>query len=425
MRFLSLGMAAWGLLVAWAASAQHVQHEAGANGASGGTSVSARQRPPPLAMGAAVAPDGALWVVALDAQRRLFVQRSADEGRSWTPPQVLDTGSDKIAADGELRPKIAFAPAGTPAAGAVVVSYTEPLARPYTGQIRLLRSEDGGRSFSAPFTAHQDRQLITHRFESIAFDARGTLHTLWIDKRELEAAIAAAPGAAASATRRGKPAVAYRGAAIYRNESRDGGRSFGPDTKLADHSCECCRIALAPAPDGGLVALWRHVYAPNERDHAFAAVAGAAVTEPVRASVDRWALDACPHHGPGLAPAIAGGYHAVWFGQRAGEARVRYGRLGADGTPQGSVQPLPDEGAEHAAVASAGRTVAIAWRSVDGDATRWRAWVSADEGAHFALRELGRSSEPNDHPLLVTTAQQRILALWRTAGGIRVEPLQP
>lgn len=420
MRFLKMGLAALGLVAASAAAwAQHAQHDGAAAGA--------RQRPPPLAMGAAVAPDGALWVVALDAQRRLFLQSSRDEGKNWAPPQLLDTGSDKIAADGELRPKIAFALAGTPAAGAVVISYTEPLARPYTGQIRLLRSEDGGRSFSAPFTAHQDRQLITHRFESIAFDARGTLHTLWIDKRDLEAEMAAAPAAGAAAGRRGKPAVAYRGAAIYRNESRDGGRTFGPDTKLADHSCECCRIALAAAPDGGLVALWRHVYAPNERDHAFAAVAGAPVAQPVRASLDRWAIDACPHHGPGLAPAAAadgGGYHAVWFGQRAGEARVRYGRLAADGRPQGEVRALPDEGAEHAAVASAGRAVAIAWRSVEAGATRWRAWVSTDGGQQFALRELGRSAEANDHPLLLTHGE-RILALWRTTQGVRVETLVP
>jgi hypothetical protein len=43
----------------------------------------------------------------------------------------------------------------------------------------------------------------------------------------------------------------YRGAAVYRNESQDGGRSFGPDINVADHACECCRIALSPLPGGG------------------------------------------------------------------------------------------------------------------------------------------------------------------------------
>ncbi len=461
------------VLPAQAQHEQHEQHNAG----------TAKRRPPPLAMGAAFAPDGALWVVALDAQQRLFVMTSADEGRSWTAPRTLDTGADKIAADGENRPKLVFDPQGW-----AVITYTEPLSKPYTGQIRMLRSVDGGRSFSAPFTVHLDRQLITHRFESVAFDARGTLHTAWVDKRDLEAQASAPTLAGASdpsASTPGGASVAnsgeakpnrptrspmrsltrkksdYLGAAIYRNESTDGGLTFGPDIKLADHSCECCRIALAPAPDGSLVALWRHVFAPNQRDHGFAsigreptapAVATAAPVEPVRATFDRWAIDACPHHGPGLAPAMgaavgaavsaavsaaaaagagagsatagAGGYHAVWFGQRAGDARVRYGQLNADGSPRGDVRVLPDERAEHAGVASVGAKVAIAWRSFDGQATLWRAWVSVDDGHSFALKELGRSASDNDHPLLAQRGEQ-IFALWRTAEGVRVERLFP
>jgi hypothetical protein len=364
-------------------------------------------------------------MVGLNERQRLFVQTSPDEGRSWAAPREIATAGDKISADGENRPKLAFGPRGW-----AVISYTEPLDKPYTGQIRMLRSEDGGKTFSAPFTVHQDRQLITHRFESVAFDAHGTLHTLWIDKRDMEAeaatAAASAPASAASAAggRRQRPKIDYRGAAIYRNESRDGGRSFGPDIKLADHSCECCRIALAPAPDGSLVALWRHVYAPNERDHAFAAIGPPRSEDPVRASFDRWAIDACPHHGPGLAPAAGGAYHAVWFGVRAGEARVRYGRLNADGSPRGEAQPLPDVRAEHAAVQSAGRHLAIAWRSYDGQATLWRAWISHDDGHSFTLRDLGRSADDSDHPLLLRRGEQ-IYALWRTTQGVRVERMVP
>lgn len=375
-------------------------------------SAPARPRAAPLGTGAAVAPDGALWIVGLDPRSRLFTQRSLDEGRSWEAPRELATGEDSIAADGENRPKLAFGPRG-----AVVISYSQPLAKPYTGRIRMLRSADGGRSFSMPYTVHADRQLITHRFESIAFDATGTLHTLWIDKRDLEASARPADGGAAAA--------AYRGAAIYRNESRDGGKTFGPDLKLADHSCECCRIAVAPAPGGGVAVLWRHVFEPNERDHAFALVGQqAAAAGPVRASFDRWAIDACPHHGPGLAAAAGGGYHAVWFGDKGGVSRVRYARLRPDGTPGSDAVPIPDERAEHADVLSLGGHVAIVWRSFDGQATAWRAWVSNDGGAHFTLKELGRSAEDNDHPRLVLQGQ-RILSVWRTAKGVQVEALVP
>ena len=54
----------------------------------------------------------ALWLVALNPQGQLFTQVSTDDGRSWSAPRGLDTGSDRIAADGENRPKIAFGPRG-------------------------------------------------------------------------------------------------------------------------------------------------------------------------------------------------------------------------------------------------------------------------------------------------------------------------
>lgn len=354
-------------------------------------------------MSAAFAPSGELWTVGLDAHARLVLHTSGDAGRSWSTPRALDIGADPVSADGENRPKLAFGPRGL-----VVVSYTQPLEKRLTGQVRLLRSADGGRSFAPPVTVHRDRQVITHRFEAIAFDARGTLHTVWIDKRDLEAARAA-----------GRP---YRGAAIYRNESTDGGLTFGPDLKLADHSCECCRIVLAPTPTGGMAAMWRHVYAPNERDHAYAVLGTPVAAEPLRASFDRWAIDGCPHHGPGLVPAAGGGYHAVWFGERAGVAGVRYGWLAPDGAPQGAVRLLPDARADHADVASVGRQVAIVWRGFDGETTRWRAWLSSDEGRSFVLRELGHHAGDNDHPRLACRGEQ-IHALWRTSEGVRVERL--
>ena len=364
---------------------------------------------PALAIGAAFAPDGALWLVQQDAKSRLTLQISRDDGQSWQPPRVLDTGHDHITTSGESNPKLAFGPRS-----AVVISYAQPLAKPYTGEVRLLRSSDDGTHFAAPLTVHHDRQVITHRFESIAFDAQGRLHTVWIDKRDAE--LAKQAGA--------RPA--YRGAALYHNVSTDGGASFGPDTKVADYSCECCRIALTATADGQVAALWRNVFAPNIRDHAFAVLGAAgdttAATPPVRASFDNWAIDACPHHGPGITPAAGGGYHAVWFGERAGVAQVSYGRLQADGKPSGEVLALPDERAEHADILSAGRRLAIVWRSFDGTGMNLKAWVSDDDGRHFTLRQLAHTEADSDYPRLLRKGAQ-LFVLWNTTGKRHVEAL--
>jgi hypothetical protein len=364
---------------------------------------------PQLASGVAFAPDGSLWLTGLDAQGRLFVQTApAQDLQHWGAPRLLATGGDAISADGENRPKLAFGPHGW-----AVISYTQPLAKPYTGMIRVLHSADGGRSFSAPVTVHADRQEITHRFESIAFDVQGVLHTVWIDKRDLEAA-----------AKQGKQS--YRGAAIYRNESRDGGATFGPDIKVADHSCECCRIALALGRDGLPRAMWRHVFEPNVRDHAFTAL-GASSNSVTRASFDDWRVDACPHHGPGLALADDGGFHAVWFGIRKedGEdvAAVRYARLNADGHPRlETVRVVPDDMAEHGDVVAAGMRVAVVWRSVQGARSVLKAWLSRDGGQTFEVRKLAHIDGDNDQPRLVQHGE-RMVVVWRSLKEAQVHEL--
>ncbi len=367
-----------------------------------------------LGSGVAFGPDGRLWLVGLDAHGALFVQHTQGPGSArWMPARVLDTqGAMPIAADGESRPKIAFGKDGV-----VVISYTQPTPRPYSGNIRMLRSVDGGQTFSAPFIVHADRQEITHRFDAIAFDGRGALHTLWVDKRDLERA----PKVNGKST--------YRGAAIYRNVSLDGGATFGPDIRVADHSCECCRIALAPGMDGTVRAMWRHVFEPNIRDHALVALdtEGKTNPTPVRATLDDWRIDACPHHGAALSASAQGGFHTVWFGVRKqgneDDPAVRYGRLGADGSPDvASVRALPDDMAEHADVLSQGHRVAVVWRSSQGALTRLRAWLSRDSGQTFQLRELGEIKGGNDFPRLAQYGE-RMVVVWRTAQEAQIHEL--
>ncbi len=387
------GVLAAGLAASPSSQAAHGGHPAHASKAQ-------------LAIGTAFDPEGRLWIVGLNAQGRLFVQHASPQaGTNWSPPQLLDTGTDAISADGENRPKLAFGPNHW-----AVISYTQPLGKPYTGFIRMLRSDDGGTTFSAPFTVHQDRQEITHRFESIAFDGAGVLHTLWIDKRDLQAG-------------EGK----YVGAAIYRNTSADGGATFTPDAKVADHSCECCRIGIAMDSQGKPHALWRHVFGEQTRDHAFTDLAAEGPPRITRATEDDWQINACPHHGPGLAAAQGGGFHAVWFGIRqvGGQARaaVRYGRLAADGRPLAdTVRPLPDPRAEHADVAAYRNNVAIVWRSSEGLRTTLKAWLSRDGGQTFETRTLDTAQGENDHPRLAQSGPKMVV-VWRLPQEVRVHEI--
>lgn len=394
-------------LLAWGvAQAQHTGHGAAP------AATKERKPRPQLGSGVAFAPDGSLWLAGVNEQGRLYLHSAQPQaqGWQWGAPRLLATGSDRISADGENRPKLLFGPQGL-----VLVAYTQPLDKPNTGWVRLLRSTDGGKTFAPPVTVHADRQVITHRFESLALDAQGALHTVWIDKRDLEAAPRVG----------NKPA--YRGAAIYRNVSLDGGATFGPDTKVADHSCECCRIALAQGADGRVRAMWRHVFEPNVRDHAMAVLDVQGLrADTVRATEDGWRVDACPHHGPALAPAQAG-FHAVWFGIREQGADsvpgVRYARLQPNGQPDpASVQRLPDDRAEHADVQAQGEHVAVVWRSTDRMTTTLKAWLSTDGGRHFTEKVLDQVEGENDFPRLVQHGN-RMVVVWRNVKEVKVHDI--
>ena len=347
---------------------------------------------------------GHLWVVRtepVDKNAHVVLERSDDNGVSWQLPRRVTTAAEPVSADGENRPKLAFGPRDE-----MYVSWTSPTSAKFTGDIRFTRSLDGGKTWSAPAVVHHDRQVITHRFESMVVDETGRLWIAWIDKRDLGIAQALKHD--------------YEGAAIYYAYSDDRGASWRGDFKLADHSCECCRIALALDDKGRAVALWRHVFPPNERDHAFAVLqpeGEGVVVE--RVTFDRWKIDACPHHGPSVAIAADGTRHAVWFNQVNGEGRAFYGRLG-NAAPS-AVQALPS-GATHADVAISGNSVGVVWKRFDGSATRVESWLSKDGGKHFSPGPTLRTDGESDQPRLLAN-DGSLLIVWRRTEGVAVADL--
>lgn len=357
---------------------------------------------PAFGTSAAVDTSGRVWVAYAQpagSAGQVVVQRSEDHGASWQLPVRVNAAPEPVAAEGENRPKLAFGPGGE-----IYVTWTSPTSAQFTGDIRFARSLDGGKTWSAPTVVHGDRQLITHRFESLLVDPKGRLWAAWVDKRDLKVAEEAGR--------------TYRGAAIYYAYSDDRGSTWSGDTKLADSSCECCRIALAVDPQGRVAAMWRHVFEPNERDHAFAFLrAPKPLVE--RATVDRWRIDACPHHGPSLAFGPDGTRHAVWFNQVDGQGRAFYGHL-TDQGPTG-VRKLP-AGATHADVAVAGRSVAIVWKRFDGSVTKVESLISNDAGKSFAPGPSLQTAGDSDQPRLVK-AGERILLVWRNADGIAVRDI--
>lgn len=361
----------------------------------------------PLAASAAFDARGGLWAVAVEGPH-VVLRRSMDFGNSWSAARRVNAAAEPIGAEGDARPKIALG-----AGGEVYVTWTRPLGKPYTGEIRFARSLDGGKSFGMPLTVHGDRQEITHRFDALTVARDGKLFIAWIDKRDPV-----------------KAGKAYRGAAVYFAVSNNRGASFRGDYKLADHSCECCRIALLPRGDGSVLALWRQVFEPNVRDHALALMhADGRATGLRRATFDDWAVDVCPHHGPSLAADGAGRLHAVWFTQGAQRQGVFYGRLRSAGEAGvDALRRVGGEAAAHADIAASGNRVVVVWKEFDGTRARLRAMISdrpGSAGDAWRERDLRATAGASDQPRVLEHGGQ-FYAFWHTQNeGLTITAVQP
>lgn len=360
--------------------------------------------------------------VAIDGQAQLWrasvkngyvwVDKSLDLGKTFAPAVKVNPQPMKIAADGEARPKVAISPEGF-----VYLTWTESLKAPYAGYIWFARSTNQGKQFDAPKIVHQDRAEITHRFDALHVAPNGNITVTWVDKRDLLAAKAA-----------NKP---YDGAAIYYAVSTDKGASFQAEQKLADNSCECCRIATAHKPDGTVVAMWRHVFEGSERDHMLAEIP--LNKQPVkthRATFGRWQIDGCPHHGAALASGGEGadwwGYHMAYFDGNDKKPGLYYSRMDGEAWVSSPPKKFGDNAkqAGHPAVATVGKQVWVVWREIkDNQYSIW-GMQSDDEGKSWqAAKQLLSSPEKLDYPTLLLSQNRLYLTCNGQQQGLTLLPL--
>jgi hypothetical protein len=233
---------------------------------------------------------------------------------------------------------------------------------------------------------------------------------VWLDRRD-----------AAAARRAGE---AYTGIALYSAVSTDRGASFAANRKLADHSCECCRIAVALDTDGTPVVVWRQVFGTNLRDHALLRLDGESSL--VRVSHENWAMDACPHHGPALAIGADGVWHLAWYSGAEHRRGLFYAHSRDRGRRFSAPRAFGDNDAQagHPQVLSLGSTLHLAWKEFDGRQSRVRAQRSRDGGRSWEpVQTLAATAGASDHPQLVSDGARGVLVWNSAADGLRVLPL--
>jgi hypothetical protein len=373
-----------------------------AGDAAAAASASAHAHTATLAVSVTADAGGRLWL-AREQDGRVLVSRSDDGGARFGNEVVVNAVAEKVRAEGQNRPQIAVH------GERVAVAWSQALEKRFSGHVRFARSTDGGRSFLPPVTVNDDRQEIGHGFTALAMHTDGRLAIAWLDARDSTAAKA--------------NGTDWTGSSLYYVLSSDGGETFTPNARLAAHTCQCCRIALAFAPDGVAVALWRHVFGKDTRDFAMARLeAGSRV---LRASKDGWHIDGCPHHGGALAIDARGRRHLAWFTAADGQPGLHYRR--ADGKRMTRPMAFGDGAAQagHPAVFARDDEVWLAWREFAGDAFQLRLQSSQDGGSRWsAPRTLATATGNTDLPLFVS-GSSRPLLYWNTGdAGLRLFPLE-
>lgn len=342
--------------------------------------------------------NGRLWLVWVH-NRHVYVNHSDDLGKTFSRPVVVNPGAEKIHHNGEARPKIAV-----DRQGRIFVAYTQKLPKRFTGNIRFSRSIDGGKSFSSPITVNDNLEIISHRFVSMVLDAENKIHLVWLDGRDF-----------VCAQKNDQP---YRGSALYYSVSDDHGASFQANKKLADYTCQCCRIAMTIDNNQQPVILWRHIF-DNEsdgtisRDHALLNLNAGKGDTLKRISFENWAAESCPHHGPALVVALDGRYHMAWFNIDNGNPGLYYAYSDDQGETLSPVNNFAggSDQAQHPDLLGLNGTIYLVWKAFDGQQTTVWLKQSKNGGETWGKKKsIATTDKQSDHPFLLKTKKNVYLS---------------
>ena len=164
--------------------------------------------------------------------------------------------------------------------------------KPFSNELRLSRSTDGGKTFLPSILVNDDEQVIGHSFDSIHVASDGSVHVAWIDARE---------GKKESGT--------------FVTRSTDHGHTVAKNVKVDDNTCVCCRTSLATGPDGTLYVAWRKILPGDLRETVVARSTdgGNTFSSPVIVGQDRWVFPGCPHRPASIGTDRGGRLYVVWY----------------------------------------------------------------------------------------------------------------
>jgi hypothetical protein len=236
----------------------------------------------------------------------VFVAHLDAEGRTKSAPVRVNPNAGEAKGWRGDPPTIAVAPDKT-----VYVGWTARAPGGGHGTtLYLSASRDEGRTFDAPVKVNDDERPASHAMHSLAVAADNRVYMAWLDERNVAPAMEQMPGMNQKTMEHKEP-----NSEVFFAASKDGGRTFSPNRRLAGEICPCCKTALLAAPDNRVYVSWRQVLPGDYRHIAVAASmdGGESFAPSKIVSDDDWKITGCPVSGPALVLAGDNALRVAWY----------------------------------------------------------------------------------------------------------------
>jgi hypothetical protein len=222
-------------------------------------------------------------------------------GNGWSPPRTVAQGCDWFVNWADFPSVVAL---GGDTLAAHWLRRRE--SHGYAYDVNLSVSRDGGATWGAAFTPHDDDTRTQHGFVSLLPWGGNGLFALWLDGRAMAGY--------------GEEDAEHHAAMSLRSAVYDGSGTLLRADEVDAHTCSCCQTSAAAAGDGILIA-YRDRSEGEIRDIAVQRFTTTGWSGPSIVHADGWRIEGCPVNGPSVA---ARGAVAVvaWYTAAREEARV-------------------------------------------------------------------------------------------------------
>ena len=175
----------------------------------------------------------------------------------------------------------------------------------YAYGVRVARSADGGRSWSAPVTPHTDGLLAEHGFVSLWPEGQDGVGLVWLDGRK-----SAMPDSTKEMT--------------VRTASLTSAGTLEGEAVVDARTCDCCQTGTA-ATRSGRVLVYRDRSDKEIRDINIVRKVANGWSTPQKVHADEWMYPGCPVNGPQVAT-LGDTVVVAWFTGARDTARVNIAR---------------------------------------------------------------------------------------------------